>query len=219
MKFALVTSFDEKYQPLAELTWYQNKKLYAEKHGYDAIAITKDFKYETNLLGFQRLELMTELLESGQYDWLHWCGCDTVITNFNIKLEDLIDDSVSVILATDCLNINNDSFLIKASPESIAWLKTLTSLREKYAKHPWFDQQAMIETIDMISPQLKIVPQRFINSYDYTQYPPEPPHIFKRDLLGNDGQWQSGDFLIHWPGLTLERRLQLAAQILPYVIK
>lgn len=218
MKFSLVTSFDEKYQPLAELTWFQNKKLYAEKYGYDAIAIT-DFKYETHLIGFQRLELMAELLESGEYNWLHWCGCDTMITNFNIKLEDLIDDDVSVILATDCHNINNDSFLIKKSPESIAWLKTLITLREKYSTHFWFDQQAMIDTIDMISSQLKIVPQRVINAYDYNQYPPEPPHIFKRDLFGNDGQWQPGDFLIQWPGLTLERRLQLAEQILPQVIK
>ena len=39
------------------------------------------------------------------------------------------------------------------------------------------------------------------------------------DLLGNDGQWQPGDFLIHWPGISLERRLNLAQLMLPQVIK
>ena len=40
MNFALVTAHNEGYQPLADITWNQNKLLYAERHGYDAIAKT-----------------------------------------------------------------------------------------------------------------------------------------------------------------------------------
>jgi hypothetical protein len=37
------------------------------------------------------------------------------------------------------------------------------------------------------------------------------------DLLGQDGQWYEGDFVIHWPGLPNESRVQLANQIQPLI--
>lgn len=220
MNFAIVTAHNETYQPLANLTWNQNKKLYAEKHGYDAIDKTTNFKYnDPKLISFERTELIIDLLESGKYQWVHAAGCDTMITNFNLRYEDLVDDNFHFIIATDCFNINNDSFFARATPECITWLKHTCSLRETYKNHPWYDQQSMIDTIDMISPYMKIVPQRTINSYDYDQYPGSIPHIYKKDLLGNDGQWQPGDFLIHWPGISVSRRIELAKNMLPKVIK
>lgn len=219
MKFALVTAHNEKYQPLADLTWHQNKELYAQQHGYDAIAKVDGYKYPVSQISFERTELIIELLESGKYDWIHACGCDTMITNFTIKLEDLVDDNYDFIIATDCFNINNDSFLVKNTPLSIAWLKHVVAVREQYANDPWYDQQAMIDSIDMMADKIKIVPQKYLNSYDYDQYPGSVPHIYKKDMLGNDGQWSVGDFLIHWPGVSLERRLPLAQHMLTQVIK
>jgi hypothetical protein len=66
---------------------------------------------------------------------------------------------------------------------------------------------------------LKIVPQRLINSYDYDQYPGSIPHVFKKDIFGNDGQWQLGDFLIQWPGIPNDRRIPLAQQMLTQIIQ
>jgi len=71
----------------------------------------------------------------------------------------------------------------------------------------------------MMGDRIKIVPQRTINSYNYDLYPGSIPHVYKKDLLGNDGQWQSGDFLIHWPGIPLAQRLVLAQDMLKQVIK
>jgi hypothetical protein len=218
LKFALVTAHNAAYQPLADITWENNKKLYAQKHGYDAIAMTTGFQYPLPQISFDRTRTIVELLESGKYDWIHACGCDTMITNFNIKLEDLIDPNYDFIIATDCFNINNDSFLAKNSPVTIAWLKKVLEIREQYADHYWYDQQAMIDTIDMMGDKIKIVPQRVLNSYDYDQYPGSIPHIYKRDMFGNDGQWADGDFLIQWPGIPNDRRIPLAAAMLGKVI-
>jgi len=218
MNFALVTAHTASYQPLADLTWEQNKKLYAEKWGYGAY-VKSEFKYPTAQISFERTELIIELLESGKYDWIHACGCDTMITNFNIKLEDLADNNYDFVIATDCFNINNDSFLARATPTTINWLKHVVNVREQYANHSWYDQQAMIESIDMMGDKIKIVPQREINSYDYDQYPGSVPHVYKKDMFGNDGQWQQGDFLIHWPGVPLARRLPLAQHKLTQVVK
>ena len=219
MTFALVTAHNAAYQPLADITWDQNKRLYAEQWGYDAHAKTTNYKYPVSQISFERTELIIELLESGKYDWIHACGCDTMITNFTIPLSDIVDTDYDFIIATDCFNINNDSFLARNTPTTIAWLKHVVDVREQYANNPWYDQQAMIDTIDMMGDRIKFVPQRELNSYDYDQYPGSVPHIYKKDMFGNDGQWQSGDFLIHWPGVSLERRLPLATHMLTQVIK
>ncbi len=219
MKFALVTAHNEAYQPLADITWNQNKKVYCEKWGYDALAMTTGFKHPVQYISFERTRYIADLLESGKYDWIHAVGCDTMITNFNIKLEDLIDNDFDFVIATDCYNINNDSFLARATDTTIKWLRNTVDLLDSYSNAKWLDQSAMIDTIDMMGDRIKIVPQRTINSYNYDLYPGSIPHVYKKDLLGNDGQWQSGDFLIHWPGIPLAQRLVLAQDMLKQVIK
>jgi len=220
MNFALVTAHNAAYQPLADITWHQNKELYAKRWGYDAIAKTSDWRYnDPKLISFERCELIVELLESGKYDWVHACGCDTMITNFDIELDNLVDDDSHFIIATDCFNINNDSFLARNTPECIEWLKLTNSKIDQYRNHHWYDQQSMIDHIDQIAPHMRIVPQKYLNSYDYDQYPGSVPHVYKKDLMGNDGQWTPGDFLIQWPGIALDRRIQLAQDMLLQVIK
>jgi hypothetical protein len=142
-----------------------------------------------------------------------------MITNFNIKLEDLIDNDFDFVIATDCYNINNDSFLARATDTTIKWLRNTVDLLDSYSNAKWLDQSAMIDTIDMMADRIKIVPQRTMNSYDYDLYPGLVPHIYKKDLLGNDGQWQPGDFLIHWPAVPLDKRIALAQEMLGQVVK
>jgi hypothetical protein len=220
MNFALVTAHNDAYQPLADITWNQNKLLYAQKWGYDAFAKTDNFKHPASQMSFERTELIIELLKTNQYDWIHAAGCDTMITNFNIKYEDLVDNNYDFVIATDCHNINNDSFFARNTPRTIAWLQHVVDVREQYANNAWYDQQAMIDSIDMMGDGIKIVPQRMINSYDYSQYPLADPQFRNgHDMLGNDGKWQPGDFLIHWPGIPNTTRLVLAQQKLTQVIQ
>ena len=37
------------------------------------------------------------------------------------------------------------------------------------------------------------------------------------DLLGQDGQWAPGDFVIHWPGLPNDARVKLAEHYKQYI--
>ena len=141
-----------------------------------------------------------------------------MITNFTIRLEDIADSDYDFVIATDCYNLNNDSMLIRNAPASIAWLRHVVSLREQYATAKWLDQSAMIDTVDMMGDRIKIVAQRELNSYNYDLYPMEP-HIYKKDMLGNDGQWQPGDFLIHWPAVPVPQRITMAQDMLTKVIK
>ena len=90
MQAALISIYTEDIKELAVITTHYNKRRYCEKHGYDLILKTKDFQIQH--LGFEKLRLVHDILKEGKYDWVYWCSCDTMITNYNIRLEDLIDE-------------------------------------------------------------------------------------------------------------------------------
>ena len=215
--YAVTSLNDEKYQPLADITWNQNKQQYCERHGYEGINKTSNFKGGIPI-GFEKIFFLLEVLETRQdLKWLWWNGTDSMITNHTIKIEDKIIPEYDLIIATDCNEINNDSFLIKNSEWSRNYLKSIIAVMPNYEKHYFYEQQAMIDSIPLEENvgKIKIVEQRYLNAYQNSLY----PHQSKYDCLGNDGTWQHGDWLIHWPGTQLEARLNLAKMYLGKVVK
>ncbi len=216
----------EEYAELAKITIYGNKAEYAKKWGYDLKVDTAP-RPEYNVptghsggLSWNRVATLLELAKSGAYDWLYAVGCDTLITNFNIQLEGFILDTpwAHFIIAVDCYNFNADSFLVRCSPEGIAYLEAILSHFEEYKLHPWVEQEVMIKLLPDFRRIICILPQRRLNSYDYSLYS-EPAHQLAFDCLGNSGQWLPGDFLIHWPSQTVPKRLELCQKYLPLIIK
>ena len=206
---------DAKFQPLADYTWTQNKVPYCERHGYAAHNMTSGFRGDIPI-GFEKLFFMRDIMnEHPEYEWIWWTGCDAMIMNHTIKIEDKIDPEWELLLATDCNEINNDSFLLKNSEWGRNYMQYLIDVIPKYTNHYFYEQQAMIESYPMHKDKIKIVPQRYLNAYKNDLY----PHQSKYDLLGNDGTWQEGDWLMHWPGTHLHIRLELAKEYINKVIK
>jgi hypothetical protein len=213
--YAVVSLNDEKYQPLADLTWEQNKKLYCERHGYVGINKTSDFVGNISI-GFEKIHFILNLLnDRPDIEWVWWTGTDAMITNFTVKIEDKIIPEYDLIIATDCNDINNDSFLIKNSEWSKEYLKQIIELEPTYKKHFFYEQQAMIDSYADNKDHIKIVPQRYLNAYKNDLYPHQLPY----DCLGNDGTLQKGDWLIHWPGTSLDLRLQLARHFMKEIVQ
>jgi hypothetical protein len=214
--YAVLSMNDAKYQPLADYTWTQNKAEYCKLHGYAAENKTENFRCTGKTIGFEKIFFALDLLnEHPEYKWIWWTGCDAMITNFTIKIEDKIDPAYDLIMVTDCNEINNDSFLMKNSQWSKDYLQYLIDVMPKYTDHYFYEQQAMIESYPSRKDHIKIMPQRYMNSYLNHLY----PHQTKYDLLGTDGTWQQGDWLLHWPGTSLELRLQLAQEYSKLVVK
>lgn len=96
MRIAVLNGHLPDYDSLAEHTIYGNKKPYCEQHGYHLETIRsirpkfQDPASHARGFTWSRLEHLAEMLESGKWDWVWTVGCDTLITNFRIKLEDLI---------------------------------------------------------------------------------------------------------------------------------
>ena len=213
------------YQELADLT-NPNKQRYCDKHGYDFIPHFSNFNFDKYYIdknkpigmsnwhgGFEKIGLVLSLLKSGKYDWVFWLGTDTLITNFDIKIEEVIDNDYHFIVANDCNEWNSDSFLARATPEGIAWMEHLDNCTRQYISHVWGEQQAMIEQRDKFKDIIKVVPQELINSYEYSLYS-TPQHQAGRDILGNNGRWTMGHYVVHWPGTSLGHRIQLANKYL-----
>jgi hypothetical protein len=214
MTFGIISLHNKDFQPLADITWNQNKVPYAELHGYRHFVKNHD-TYQ-HVIGFEKIFFIREVMYNNpDIEWFWWVGCDTLLTNFTIRLEDRVDNRYHFIIATDCHGINADSFFIRNTNEGRYFINTIADKYDQYKSHYWAEQQVIIDLQEQFKHIIKIVPQRDINSYNYDLYPTCLPY----DIHQNDGQWKSGDLLIHWPGTALEERLSLAEYYTTKIVK
>lgn len=233
-KFAIANIYTKNILPLAVITTEYNKRKYCEKYDYDLIVQTKNFSHPN--LGFAKIGLVLDILKSNKYDWVYWVGSDTMITNYDIQLDELIDNNYHFIISYDIWDFNSDSFLIRNSSEGLDYLQQIWNLIPDYLDEnnkpkdfgltlpdgggrAWAEQGAMIDLYNN-NPEyqqiIKPMHQKFMNSYLYHLYP-SSWHQKAKDCKGNNGQWSEGDFLVHWPGMDNNTRFNLAVQFLDLV--
>jgi len=211
------TLFDEKYYELANIT-VPNKIEYCEKYGYYFNYREKKFLYSS--LGFEKIYRVLDFLQNDQCDLLYWCGVDTVITNYGVQITELVDDKHDLFICGDANGLNADSFIIKNTDTAKNLLADILQYQlqnnAKYEQEDRYlnEQEVMVELItNKYKDSSLILPQRVMNSYDYSQY---PTYHFgdhfkdRKDYLGNDGDWQPQDFLIHFAGQSLQGKITLA---------
>lgn len=94
MRIALVTAWDELYADIAGLT-APIMHLYCLRHGYDFLPFKNRFhlsiERDPSLLTYgDRAKIQIYKDYYSQYDAIAWLDIDTVITNLEVKLEDLL---------------------------------------------------------------------------------------------------------------------------------
>lgn len=202
------------YQDLADIT-DKPKREYCERYGYKFFVL-KENKY-SDIMGFNKIGYILDLLNTNpDVEWLLFSECDATITNVAIPLEDKIDNNFHVIIPVDRLNLNAGNLLIRNSTEGRAYLQMIMDSEAKYKEAEWAEQQIMIDTIDNYTNIVKIVEQRYMNSY--IQAPYDYCDV-RTDVLGNSGEWQVGDWILHLPGLHKPVRIQVANQILEHITR
>ncbi len=147
----------------------------------------------------ERPFFMLDALNTYECDWLWFMGADTLITNMQIDIRSLCNPMKDFIIGVDVNGINNDSVLVQNTREAKEFLKRVICRRGVPT-----DQHAMhIEKESGI--RLDQVNQRLFNSYKYDEYEyGDQP----------DGTWVEGDFVIHFPGMKGERRVELMREFL-----
>lgn len=225
--YAMISHNDAGYAALAQLTWHQNKVDYAAIHGYAVWNKTEDWITSNGrgaMGGFEKIYMTQSILEEyPEVEWVWWTGTDSMITNFSVKIEDRVDNNYHVILNVDANGINADSFLVRNTEQGRAFIQDALNQESVCSQYWDTEQRAFCYVLGfpatgehgwptgdkLVVPEkyrdvVKIVPQRHMNSYNYSIY-----HCTHIDKSGNDGNWQPGDWLIHWPGCSQEARMLL----------
>ena len=214
--YVLATMHDQGYRALSEVTFDNNKVPYCELHDYELAAKTDGWG---DVIYFDKIQYLIDILENNpEVKWVWWLDTDALITNFTKKIEDYVDDQYHIIISTDVNGINCGSFFVKNSPEGIEWLKMILDHKERYKIKKWDnpEQTPMIMTYIKYRDWIKLVPQKEINSYNYALL---YPTLSNKDMLGVVGEWEPGDWILHWPGISNQQRIQIAQQVTPYIVK
>lgn len=217
MKPAIVSMCSREYLPLAELTIEQNKRPYCERYGYDLYFNVVD-STSSKTAGYDRFQwILNRLMAQVPNEWFWIQGVDTAIMNFNIRMEEFIDDQYHFIIARDPNALNADSILLRNSEEGENFVRALLASRKWFTVNRLYaDSSAITEyqTRPEWEWMIKVVPQKSFNSMDFPIY--NQPDVYHAGL---PGQFTDGDFLLHWGAKPLDQRLILAAEGLKRVIR
>jgi hypothetical protein len=221
--YAVVSMSTKSIDDLADLT-DGLKREYCERNGYEFFRIRdEDFVVHTtpysSFMDWNKAFYLQKLFTARpDIEWVLLSEADATITNMTIRMEDKIDNDFHVIIPVDVNNLNGGNVLIRNSIEGRAYIDMIVSKCEQYRedqspggkiKDKWGIQQVMIDTIDEYTANgvVKIVPQRYMNSYIPEIYDYIDPRV---DILGTSGVWEKGDWIMHWPGIRHHVRIEQA---------
>lgn len=180
----------------------KNKAHYARRHGYDFI-----MEYESHTdraVVFWKFDMAQRLIKTGKYDWIWWVDFDTIFTNTNIKLTDIIDeelrnatnpDEIDYLFTHDCNGFNAGSFLVRGHERSLKFIDDSLAIRDK-AKEQDIHMSEQDSTVKLMkeneeaASRVHVVPQWKLNAF--------PSEIACFDKSSK--AWEPGMFVLHFAG-------------------
>ena len=197
------------------------KKEYCQRHGYEFFHIGDDEIGATPetwnfSMDWHKPKYVLDLFnQRPDIEWALVTEADATITNLTIPMADRVDNDFHCVVPVDRLNINSGNLLIRNSEQGRAYLQAMIDDGDKYLenteKNPIFGLQLwIVDTLDQWSDIVKIVPQKHMNSYEHGIY---DYCDIRTDILGTPGYWEPGDWIVHWPGIRHEVRLDRASKL------
>jgi hypothetical protein len=179
---------------------------YAHRHGYSIDAQCLSENYPSDF-GFNKLKLIADKFQRAECDAIWSLDLDVAVTNHKRKIEDYIKTASDFYITKDYNGINAGSFIVLNSYWSETFIEYCLAQQRKVGMH--CEQNAIEEYIKNYPKDRKIaiLPHPTINSFLYENYPDIPMQEHEA------GQWQAGDFLLHLPGVSLEKRIDILKNI------
>ncbi|KAF2727594.1 hypothetical protein EJ04DRAFT_505494 [Polyplosphaeria fusca] len=179
----------------------KNKDHYARRHGYDFIV---DYESHTEKgTCYWKFNMMERLIKQGKWDWIWWVDFDTLITNTEIKVADVIEeamanatnpDAIDWIITHDCNGLNMGSFVLRGHERSLSFIDELWeySTHKKEDGHDPSEQDAMVELLkqEKAAARTHRVPQWKLNSF------PQEIACFDESRQ----VWEPGQLILHFAG-------------------
>lgn len=195
MKIGCAVHYTLSWEKLAAITIPILEK-YCDKHKYLA-AIDEVMNY-SRYTGIDKIITALDSLE--QNDVVMVLDADVLITNFTINIEDFIEDNYDLYISKDIHGINAGVFIIKSGEWS---LKFLQYLLDSIGGDIHCEQDAINKYINGKGmDKIKLLPQNSINSMLYENYA-------EGEQTHENGQWQVGDFILHLPAMSIQKRIEI----------
>ena len=145
------------------------------------------------------MHVLLQVLE--KYDFVWVLDLDTLITNPEIPFTKFVDNYHDVFMCIDLHGLNAGSWIARRTDITRIFINNVISNFDAPE-----EQTVMKRFIDKGDVILRVLPHPSINSYMYELY---------KDLHGeitidnSSGQWCETDLLLHLPGLSLEKRIEI----------
>ena len=215
MKTLILTGCDKSMYDVLDLT-IPSKQKYAAKHGYDFMSVRSfpgdaECGLEERHIGFQRTVLAFKLLR--HYESVMWVDADSVITNFDYKIEDFINGDESYIASYDWMHkasFSSGNFIARKTPKTQEFFNYFLQISKMYLELIVADQGAL----NHIHSQYR--DRNFINILDHKYLNGVPEFLVETDTWKNDNNrtgimvpWNEDHFLAHFTGTDNHERIQL----------
>ena len=199
--------YDERFDDVASITlpWWRR---YCYRHNYDLTIHRGGYAHRIRNISFQKTEMAGAILPGT--DLLLVADLDTLVTDQTRHLEEFIDPQHSLFGCEDINGFNAGVYMVRNCPEGRDLMEFAVAYG-KCAPDGHGDQNAIRKWIDFNPHEYQRVPHPAFNSYLYQEY--------GEQRTREDGQWERGDFILHLPGMTNERRIKLMEERLHHIIE
>jgi mannan polymerase II complex MNN10 subunit len=191
-----------------------NKYEYASQHNYDLLwsfsapTATSNYAKHWDKLDMIRDAVQTTLSGKAEYEWVWMLDYDTLITNPSIRIEDVIEkslsfaesqgktrDNIQMVLTRDCEPFNAGSMLFRVSPWLLGFLEEWKGgLQPETPNRTEQDvlRDMLLDNGFEVEEKSVVVRQTWFNAY--------PEELGRCRDERDPGDWEKGMFLIHFPG-------------------
>jgi len=168
---------------------------YTKKHNYSIDVKCVDSPFD----GYEKLRQIKEKFDNDKYDVVVSMDCDTLITSHKHKIEDLLDSECDAVFNYDYNGLNCGVFILKNTT------KTKQVIDSALLQQGFNGMECEQDALNKVKKYFnyRIVPQYKMNSYLYELYNEIPPQDH------NGGQWEQGDWLLHLPAISMDKRKEL----------
>ncbi len=196
----ILTHYTENWQSLAEITLPVLTE-YCEKYGYE-LCVRKVPEYSV-YSGVDKLEMINRNLFYGDIGLV--LDCDTLLTNFNTKVEDFLEDGKDWYMSE---GLNAGVFIIRQTPVNE---KIIDLIVEEIRCEIYHCEQDAFENHSKHIPNFCVKKHPCFNSYLPELY----GHIEKpEEVTEEQGRWVEGkSFILHLPSLGMNQRLEIMKSI------
>ena len=209
MRICLFTQTNAAFEPVSSITVPVMSE-YARRHNYRLHVFLGE---PQRSIIWDRYRIMAENMDG--FDWLIHIDADVLLTNHHIRIEELVPRHEHMAMALcSCEDGKlrlNDGVSIFSADSYMKWYM-MRCFEHAEGDGIWCGQDVIQRDLDngKLDGILKIERQKALNSLLYQEYGMPETTI---------GQWTPGDFALHLPGRTNQRRVELLNQYEKHILR